>query len=53
MAINAQPPLITSSYARIIARELHLQERDLPELLQGTATFAKGCWANCRPPRYP
>ncbi len=27
---------IPSSYSRIIARELHLQERDLPSLLQGT-----------------
>ena len=36
MAITTQTPFITSSYARIIARELHLQERDLPELLQGT-----------------
>lgn len=27
---------IPSSYSRIIARELHLQERDLPGLLQGT-----------------
>ena len=27
---------ITSSYSRIIARELRLQERDLPALLRGT-----------------
>ncbi|MEE4146535.1 MAG: AraC family transcriptional regulator ligand-binding domain-containing protein [Halieaceae bacterium] len=27
---------ITSNYSRILARELHLQERDLPRLLQGT-----------------
>jgi len=27
---------IPSSYSRIVARELALQERDLPRLLQGT-----------------
>ncbi len=36
MLTPTAPLFITSSYARILARELHLQERDLPVLLQGT-----------------
>lgn len=36
MAVAAEPFFITSNYSRILARELRLQERDLPLLLQGT-----------------
>ena len=36
MADPSVPLFITSSYSRIIARELRLQERDLPALLRGT-----------------
>ena len=36
MTDPSDPLFITSSYSRIIARELHLQERDLSALLRGT-----------------
>jgi AraC-like DNA-binding protein len=36
MADANDPHFITSNYSRILARELRLQERDLPRLLRGT-----------------
>jgi hypothetical protein len=36
MSNEQQPIFINSNYARIVARELRLQERDLPRLLAGT-----------------
>ena len=36
MDAKTPPIFITSNYSRILARELHLQERELPRLLQGT-----------------
>jgi AraC-like DNA-binding protein len=34
---TTKPPIfITSNYSRILARELRLQEKDLPSLLEGT-----------------
>ena len=37
MDTSKAPIFITSNYSRILARELRLQERDLPHLLRGTA----------------
>ncbi len=36
MGTTPPPIFITSNYSRILARELRLQERELPRLLQGT-----------------
>jgi AraC-like DNA-binding protein len=36
MGNDNEPFFITSTYSRILAREMHLQERDLPRLLRGT-----------------
>lgn len=36
MRVEADASFIPSSYSRIVARELNLQERDLPRLLRGT-----------------
>ena len=36
MTEDSNSYFIPSSYSRIVARELDLQERDLPKLLQGT-----------------